>query len=177
MSSQAQPVRCKLFIIKIIYSRKENCIRIVIISFYYVPALTVSILNKPGFPACNRPAVFPNHGNKKSLTTHVTKAVSGFAVRAGSKAAHPPFIFRTHKVCMPNVANTGSISKMSVSQNRIRRFTLPLAVNCIAAGNTNRMIRSGSALRMQKIILTVYLVDMRTFRPHTVFQGTPPDSF
>ena len=77
---------------------------------------------------------------------------------------------------MAYITDSGSISKITMGQNRIRRLTLPLSVYRLAAGNTNRMIRPRTTFGMKQIISSVYLVDMRTFRPHAVFEGSPPDS-
>ena len=72
--SQANPVQSQLISIKIIYRRNRNSICIINITLNDMTTKTVGIFNKPGFPACNRPTVFPDYGYKKSFAPHITEA-------------------------------------------------------------------------------------------------------
>ena len=78
---------------------------------------------------------------------------------------------------MANISDRIIFSKMPVCQNRITEVVLIRTPYIAASANRNGMVRSGSSFGMHNIIISVFFIQMRSFRPNHIFHSSVPHIF
>ena len=112
----------------------------------------------------NRPfSLLPLHRSQVGFSSEMMIRTAKVAI---GKEYHPPAsVFGLNQVAMPGTLNLHRLSQTAtVGKKRIVRITLVRSLDIPAPGDGKAMRQFGSTFRNEKIVIAVFLIDMRTFR-------------
>ena len=120
----------------------------------------------------HRPSILPDNFGKEGLSSHAAV----FFARSGCKHHNIPVTTSiVYQISVSRIDDRIIHSKISMGKNRIARTSLKPLEQLLAARHGDTVFRSGSTFRMEQIIITINLVDMRSLRPYASLDRALPD--